>query len=158
MSSPETGLYPARHSRGPVGIRRIRNYSDKVTTGIITADLSGADEGWFRIRIGSLDQWITTVARPRHFGGRQWLFMCPYLNQRCHVLWIPPRADSFSCRQRWGRSVAYSSQFSDRIGRAHRGKAKINARLCQNGGFDPPRLVSVEFCFRTIVRPPPHSH
>jgi hypothetical protein len=25
-------------------------------------------EGWFRIQLGALDQWITLVARPRHFG------------------------------------------------------------------------------------------
>jgi hypothetical protein len=41
------------------------------------------------------------------------------------------------CRQRWGRSVAYASQFCDRINRAHRGIAKINARLCRIGGYDP---------------------
>jgi hypothetical protein len=121
---------------GPVGIRWTYNYSDEVTTGIITADLSGNDEGWFRIRIGSLDQHIYTVARPRHFGGRQWFFQCPYLHQRCMVLWMPPGARSFACRQRWRRAVAYASQFSDRTGRAHQGQAKINARLCRIGGFD----------------------
>jgi hypothetical protein len=131
------GFIRSGAATGPVGIRWTYNYSDKATTGIITADLSGTDEGWFRIRIGSLDQWITTVARPRHFGGRQWFFVCPYLNRRCHVLWMPPGADSFACRQRWGRSVAYASQFSTRIDRAHQGKAKINARLCRIGGFDP---------------------
>jgi hypothetical protein len=50
---------------------------------------------------------------------------------------MPPGADSFACRQRWGRSVAYASQFSTRIDRAHQGKAKINARLCRIGGYDP---------------------
>src|SRR5262245_49913346 len=76
-----TELIRPRTATGPVGIRWTYNYSDEVTTGIITADLSGNDEGWFRIRIGSLDQHIYTVARPRHFGGRQWFFQCPYLHQ-----------------------------------------------------------------------------
>jgi hypothetical protein len=38
--------------------------------------MSGKDEGWFRIQIGSLDQWIILVPRPRHFGGQQLYFMC----------------------------------------------------------------------------------
>jgi hypothetical protein len=122
---------------GPVGIRWRYNYSDEVTDGIITADLSDTIGGWFRIRIGNLDQHIYTVARRRHFGGRQWFFRCPYLHQRCMVLWMPPGADSFACRERWGRSVAYASQFSDPTGRAHQGKAKINARICRIGGYDP---------------------
>jgi hypothetical protein len=96
-----------------------------------------ADEGWFRIQIGDLDQRIILVARRRHFGGLQWFFMCPYLNRRAMTLWMPPGAHSFGCRQRWGRQVAYSSQFSDRVGRAHQGKARINSRLCSIGGFDP---------------------
>ena len=73
----------------------------------------------------------------RHFGGRQWYFRCPYLNRRASVLWRPPGARDFSCRQRWGRQVAYVSQFMTSIDRAHRGKAKINSRLCSAGGFEP---------------------
>jgi hypothetical protein len=99
--------------------------------------MSGSEEGWLRIQIGRLDQWITLIARPRHFGGWQWFFMCPYLGRRCMVLWMPPGAISFACRQRWGRQVAYASQFGDRISRAHHGKSKIHARLCRIGGFDP---------------------
>jgi hypothetical protein len=49
---------------------------------------------------------------------------------------MPPGARYFACRQRWGRSVAYASQFLDRDNRAHRGKAKINLRLCSIGSFD----------------------
>src|SRR5262245_38135032 len=59
------------------------------------------------------------------------------VNQRASVLWMPPGARSFRCRQGWGRSVAYQSQFFDRDNRAHRGQAKIKARLCRIGGFDP---------------------
>jgi hypothetical protein len=99
--------------------------------------MSGADEGWFRIQIGKLDQRIILIARPRHFGGRQWYFICPYMNRRVSVLWMPNGAQRFACRQRWGRSVAYNSQCSDRIARAHGGKARIKSRLCSIGGFDP---------------------
>jgi hypothetical protein len=110
---------------------------ERIAWGIITADMSGAGEGWFRIQIGSLDQHIPLVSRPRHFGGRQWYFICPHTNRRATVLWMPPGARSFACRQRWGRQVAYASQFLDRDNRAHRGQAKIRSRLCSIGGFDP---------------------
>jgi hypothetical protein len=122
---------------GPVGIRW-RNYLDKeIASAIITADMSGPDEGWFRIQIGRLDQHIDLVSRPRHFGGRQWYFICPSTNRRASVLWNPPGALYFECRQAWGRQVAYASQFSTWVGRAHQGKARIKSRLCSIGGFDP---------------------
>ena len=123
---------------GPVGIRWTNSYFDEeVASGIITTDMSGRDEGWFRIQIGQLDQRIILVARPRHFGGRQWYFICPYTSRRVSVLWMPPGARDFSSRQRWGRQVAYNSQFLDRDNRAHRGQARINSKLCSIGGFDP---------------------
>jgi hypothetical protein len=99
--------------------------------------MTGDYEGWFRIKIGKLDQRIILVGRLRHFGGRQWYFVCPYTNRNVSVLWMPPGAHSFACRQRWGRQVAYNSQFLDRDNRAHRGQAKIRAKLCALGGFDP---------------------
>ena len=78
---------------GPVGIQWTNSYWGTLATGSITADLGGEIEGWFRIQIGDgLNQLIHLVARPRHFGGRQWFFICPYLNQRCTVLWMPPGA------------------------------------------------------------------
>jgi hypothetical protein len=52
------------------------------------------------------------------------------------VLWMAPGARSFACRERWGRRVAYVSQFLDRDNRADRGQAKIKSRLCSLGGFD----------------------
>ena len=122
---------------GPVGIRWTFNYTDEETLGTITADMRSADEGWFRIQIDELDQRIILVARPRHFGGRQWYFICPYMNRRVSVLWMPSGASRFACRQRWGRSVAYGSQCSTPIDRAHRGQARIKSRLCSIGGFDP---------------------
>lgn len=110
---------------------------ETIASGYITADMNGPDEGWFRIQLGSLNQTITLIALPRHFGGRQWYFLCPRMNRKVSVLWMPPGARDFACRQRWGRQVAYNSQFLDRDNRAHRGKAKINSKLCAIGGLDP---------------------
>lgn len=132
------GIIKPGAATGPVGIRWTNSYWGDIASGIVTADLSGTDEGWLRIQIeGGADRRIVTVARPRHFGGWQWFFVCPYLNRRCMVLWIPPGADRFACRQAFGHSVAYASQFLDRDNRAHRGQAKIKSRLCSIGGLDP---------------------
>jgi hypothetical protein len=111
----------------------------QVAWGVITADMCGANgpHGWFRIQVGSLDQRITLVARPRHFGGHQWYFVCPYTKRHVSVLWMPPGARDFACRQKWGRQVAYVSQFSTLTERAHQGQARIKSRLCSIGGFDP---------------------
>jgi hypothetical protein len=104
------------------GISWTNNYTgEQIASGHITADMSGQDEGLFRIRIGQLDQRIILVSRPRHFGGRQWYFICPYMNRRASVLWKPPGARDFACRQAWGRQVAYSSQFQTATDRAHQG-------------------------------------
>ena len=62
-------------------------------------------------------------------GGHQWYFVCPVMNRCCSVLWRPPGATRFCCRQTWGRRVAYASQFLGPDNRAHRGKGKIKARL-----------------------------
>ena len=121
------------------GISSTSAYSGEIAVGIITADMSGLDgpHGWLRIQIGSLDQRILLVGRPRHFGGWQWYFICPYKNRRVSVLWKPPGARDFACRQEWGRQVAYTSQFLKPRDRAHRGMTRINAHLCSIGGLDP---------------------
>ena len=133
------GFIRPEAASGPIGITWTSEHWGELATGTITADMSGENgsHGWFRIKIGQLDQRIHLIARPRHFGGRQWFFVCPYLNRRCMVLWMPPGARDFGCRQRWGRQVAYNSQFLDRDNRAHRGQARIKSRLCSIGGFDP---------------------
>jgi hypothetical protein len=47
---------------GPIGIRWTSAYWDEeIASGIITADMSGTHEGWFRIQLGNLDQIITLV-------------------------------------------------------------------------------------------------
>jgi hypothetical protein len=111
------------------GISWTHSYWGNVASGIISADMSGEPEGWLRIQIGDLDQWIVLMASPRHFGGRQWYFVCPVTNGLVSVLWKPSRATRFCSRQALGSKVAYQSQFRDATNRAHDGKARIKARL-----------------------------
>ena len=123
---------------GPVGITWTDSRSGReVASGIISSDLTRPYEGWLWVRVGDLRQNIHMVARPRHFGGYQWFFICPDTTRRAMVLWMPPGADHFASRQTWGRQVAYTSQFASPAQRALLGKAKINSRLCSIGGFDP---------------------
>ncbi len=97
--------------------------------------MEGEHEGWFRIQIGNVEQKLTLVPRPRHFGGRQWYFVCPTLNRDASVLWRPPGATHFRSRQAWDRQVTYASQLLDRDNRAHRGQEKIKSRLIRD--LDP---------------------
>jgi hypothetical protein len=114
---------------GPMGIRWYSSYWDReLASGLITADMSGPQEGWLRLE-GDFNERFTLVTRPRHFGGRQWYFMCPAMNRPVSVLWRPPGARQFWSRRAWGRQVAYASQFRDPDNRAHLGKARIKARL-----------------------------
>ena len=108
---------------------------ERTASALITAQLQTERAGWFRIQMGELDQWIDLVAQPRHFGGRQWYFRSPVTGRRCSVLWMPPGARRFCGRHEWGRQVAYASQFGTPVDRAHRGKARIKARLI--GDCDP---------------------
>jgi hypothetical protein len=122
---------------GPVGIAWTEKCTgDEIASGLITADMRGI-EGWFRIKLGHLDQRIMLTTKRRHFGGRQWYFVCPYTNRPASVLWKPPGAHSFASRLKWKRQVAYASQFMDRVARGHQGAATIKSRLCSVGGFDP---------------------
>ena len=114
---------------GVRGITWTHSYWGETATGTISADMSDPHEGWFRIQIGSLDQRVMLVARDRHFGGKQWYFMCPTMNRAASVLWMPGGATRFCSRQTWGRQVAYQSQFNDATNRAHGGQAKIKSRL-----------------------------
>jgi hypothetical protein len=71
---------------GVRGITWTHSYWGEIASGTISADMSGPHEGWFRIQLGSLDQRIILIPRPRHFGGRQWYLMCPVRNQTAPCL------------------------------------------------------------------------
>lgn len=106
------------------------NWGQDLGSAVIACEMSDPEtgEGWMGIRLGELQQRIIMVSRKRHLGGYQWYLMCPGMNQRCLVLWRPPGASHFACRQNWLR-VAYMSQFECPDRRAHRGMNKIKSRL-----------------------------
>ena len=122
---------------GARGISWSNSRQGEIARGVISANMTNPDHTWFRLAIGSFAQQITLVSRPRHFGGRQWFFLCPATGELATVLWRPPGASKFCSRQAWGRQVAYASQFLDRDSRAHHGQSKIHSRLCSIGRFNP---------------------
>lgn len=79
--------------------------------GVITAHLCGESYGRLELEVDGHWQEIALESQPRHFGGRQWYFVCPKLHRLVSVLWRPNGASTFASRQAWGRSVAYASQF-----------------------------------------------
>lgn len=119
------------------GLTWTHSYWGEIASATLTSDMTSDVEGFLTVEMEGALQRIILVPERRHFGGHQWYFICPVMNRRCSVLYRPPGGKRFCSRQAWGRQVAYGSQFLDRDNRAHRGKAKINARLCQIGGFDP---------------------
>ena len=100
-----------------------------IASGLICADLRDASDGWLKIWIGDFSQQITLDSQPRHFGGRQWYFVCPLTGRLASVVWKPPGAKMFASRHAWPDQVGYLTQFGSWIDRAHLGKAKIKARL-----------------------------
>jgi hypothetical protein len=127
---------------GPTGIEWTRE-GERFASGSITADMSDPVEGWFRIRLGNIDQRITLISRQRHFGGRQWYFVCPCMNRRAAVLWRPPGARYFACRQKWERQVAYRTQFMCPSDRVHHMRRKLCDRIGGPGSHEewdvPPK-------------------
>lgn len=114
---------------GPVEIAWNSDYWGEVARATITANMTSQWQGWLRIQTASADQHITLQAQPRRFGGVQWYFVCPSTGRHCSVLWRPPGANRFGCRQTWGRAVAYTSQCLDKTDRAWRTMSKIKRRL-----------------------------
>jgi hypothetical protein len=111
------------------------SYQGLIARGAISADMTNSTNAWFRIAVGGSVQRISLQSRPRHFGGRQWFFVCPVTGGLATVLWKPPGAMKFLSRQAWGRQVAYRSQFQGASDRAYLGKERIKARLI--GDLDP---------------------
>jgi hypothetical protein len=119
---------------GPHAIRWMSN-GEVIASGWISADMRSDIEGLLQIQIGQLGQTITLVAFPRFYGGRQWFFVCPVMNCRASVLWLPRGAQQFGSRHAWPGKVAYRSQFMTPMDRAHLGKERIKRRLI--GELDP---------------------
>ena len=122
---------------GTGGIQWNHSAWDGPTSGTISADMSNPHGGWLRIELGSLVQHIELFSQPRHFGGRQWFFVCPASSRLATVLWKPQGATRFCSRQSWRGQVAYHSQFLGPTDRIWRAKSKLNNRLCDAGGFAP---------------------
>ena len=114
---------------GVRGIRWTHSYWGEIATGTISADMSGTDEGWFRIQLGSLDQRIMLVSASASFRWPAMVLHVSSYEPAVSVLWKPNGATRFCSRQTWGRQVAYQSQFNDATNRAHAGKARIKSRL-----------------------------
>ena len=56
---------------------------EEIASAMLTADMTGARQGWVRLRLGALDQWIDLQAAPRHFGGVQWYFQIVVTRHEC---------------------------------------------------------------------------
>jgi hypothetical protein len=98
---------------------------------------------WLRLQYVIHDYWSAepyeiddkiylATSRPP-FGGLRWWFVCPRLNCRVRKLYLPLGARHFRSRRAY--RLAYASQRGTEIDRAHRGQAKIKARLI--GELDP---------------------
>jgi hypothetical protein len=114
---------------GPHAIRWVNSNGEVIASGWISADMEGDTEGSLGIRIEEFDQRIPLVTLPRHYGGRQWFFVCPVTNRRASVLWLPRGAQQFASRHAWPGRVAYRSQFMTPTDRAYLGKERIKRRL-----------------------------
>lgn len=109
-------------------------------TGVMPRDLEGQTAGSLVVRFPEIgfEQTIRFASRKRHYGGRQFYFVCPATGRLASVIWRPPGANRFCSRQAWGRQVAYQTQFAEPSARAHLAKAKIRAKLCEVGGWCEP--------------------
>jgi hypothetical protein len=108
---------------GSRGIRWTHSYWGEIASGMISADMSGQNDGWLQVQLSNLDQTIILVARHRHFGGKQWYFMCE--NRPSSVLWKPNGATRFCSRQTWRLPVAV--QRRDQSGALWKGSHQVAA-------------------------------
>jgi hypothetical protein len=129
------GLIMPGSASGPHALRWVNSDGEVIASGWISADMRSDVEGSFHIQIGELDQTIILVTLPRHYGGRQWFFLCPVTNRRALVLWLPRGERQLASSKAWPGKVAYSSQFMTPADRAHLGKERIKQRLI--GELDP---------------------
>jgi hypothetical protein len=105
--------------------------------------IDGPWNGWVRLKYGITDYWtdepleiddkILLVSSRPPFGGLRWWFVCPRLNRRVRKLYLPLGGRHFWSRLAY--RLPYASQRGTATDRAHRGQAKIKARLI--GNLDP---------------------
>lgn len=108
--------------------------SELIAFGLTYSNMQWPNEGGsLHITLGTLTQDIRLQAVPRHFGGYQWYFVCPFTSKLCSVLWLLPRVDKFGSRKTWGRRVAYSSQFATAHDRAIFSARHIHYQLGAKG-------------------------
>jgi hypothetical protein len=123
------GLIAPGSATDPHEIRWVNSNGQVIASGWISADMRGDLEGLLDIQIGEVEQTITLASLSRHYGGRQWFFVCPVTNRRASVLWLPRGAQQFASRHAWPGQVAYRSQFMKAMDRAYLGMEKIKKRL-----------------------------
>ena len=116
-----------------------------VNTQEVAADLhvdDGDGRGRLRLQHPDFDQTIGLTAVARHFGGRQWYWLCPMTGDRCSVLYRPHGCKVFAGQKYWGRRrMAYRSQFLAPHNRARLGIKRIEARL---GGKEDDHALQAE--------------
>jgi hypothetical protein len=114
-----------------------QQYSDDIAvSGLLLSDLTYEKRGWMKLELGQSEHWINLVSVSRHFGGRQWYFLCRQTERIVSVLWKPPGGSCFLSRQAWGGRVAYNTQFETPRDRAQSGAQRIECRL--GGTVDGP--------------------
>ena len=106
------------------------NIREEFACALVTIQKEGENRGYIKlVLVGEFEQWLDIVAQPRHFGGRQWYFVCPVTRKKCSVVWLPPGAERFGSRQTWGKQVAYATQFEAPFNRAISAREKVKSRL-----------------------------
>src|SRR5262249_28943431 len=129
------GLIMPGSAAGPHAIRWVNSDGQVIASGWLSADMQSDDEGLFHIQICELNQQIALSTFPRHYGGRQWFFVCPGTKRRASVLLLPGGALQFASRHAWPGRVAYRAQFMTAMDRAYLGMEKI--KRCLIGDLDP---------------------
>ena len=122
---------------------KLESTDKEPSIGLLTSNMKGS-EGHIRIQIGKIDQIIKLVAHERHFGGQQWYFICPVLQQLCSVVWKSSGASRFASGPAWKRQAAYASQFQTQHDRAISAAMRIRTWLggpnwATLDGDDPPK-------------------
>ena len=110
----------------------------------LTMNLVNPDAGLahlsFSVAGEARHQTIVINSQRCRFGGRRFYFHCPRYNDRCVVLYGV--GGYFASRDY--RGLTYRSQSEDGLARAHRARAKAEARVLGTDGHPRPRGVNRE--------------